>query len=157
MDYYLTLKMIHLLAAVVVAGTGTGIAFFMFMASRSNNAQAIAVTARHVILADWLFTFPAVVVQFITGMMLMNLLNYTYSSLWFMTVIALFVFIGACWLPVIYLQYRLKHQADQALASGVLGPGFKTTMRWWTALGIPAFSAVLVLFWLMLFKPLPVT
>lgn len=47
MEYYLTLKLIHILAAVVVTGTGAGIAFFMFMANRSNNTQAIYVTAQH--------------------------------------------------------------------------------------------------------------
>ncbi len=155
MDYYLVIKMIHILAAVVVAGTGTGIAFFMFMASRSNNIQAIAVTAKHVVLADWIFAFPAVIVQFVTGIMLVNLLNYAYSSLWFLAVISLFIFIGACWLPVIYLQYRLKHYADQAIKEGVISDSFRKTMKLWTALGIPAFIALLIVFWLMVFKPLP--
>jgi uncharacterized membrane protein len=155
MDYYLVIKMIHILAAVVVAGTGTGIAFFMYMASRSNNIQAIAVTTKHVVLADWIFTFPAVIVQMVTGMMLVNLLNYAYTSLWFLAVIGLFFFIGACWLPVIYLQYRLKHYADQAIKEGVLSDSFRKTMKLWTALGIPAFVALLVVFWLMVFKPLP--
>jgi uncharacterized membrane protein len=156
MDYYLTIKMIHILAAVVVAGTGTGIAFFMFMANRSNNIQAIAVTTKHVVLADWLFTFPAVIVQFVTGMMLVNLLNYSYTSTWFLAVISLFIFIGACWLPVIYLQYRLKHYADQAIEEGVLSDSFRKTMKLWTALGIPAFLSIIIIFWLMVFKPLSV-
>jgi len=156
MEYYFTIKMIHILAAVVVAGTGTGIAFFMFMANRSNNIQAIAVTTKHVVLADWIFTFPAVVIQFITGMMLVYILNYSYTSAWFLAVISLFIFIGACWLPVIYLQYRLKRFADQAIDEGVLSDSFKKTMKLWTILGIPAFASVLVIFWLMIFKPLSV-
>lgn len=156
MEYYLTIKLIHVLAAVVVAGTRTGIAFFMFMANRSNNTQAIAVTTKHVVLADWIFTFPAVIVQFVTGMMLVDILNYSYTSAWFLAVIGLFIFIGACWLPVIYLQYRLKHYADQAMDEGVLSDSFKKTMKLWTALGIPAFAAILVIFWLMIFKPLSV-
>lgn len=155
LDYYLVIKLIHILAAVVVVGTGTGIAFFMFMASRSNNIQAVAVTTKHVVLADWIFTFPAVIVQFVTGIMLVNLLNYDYSSLWFLAVISLFVFIGACWLPVIYLQYRLKQYADQAIQEGVISDSFRKTMKLWTALGIPAFIAILIVFWLMVFKPLP--
>ena len=154
MDYYLTIKMIHILAAVVVAGTGTGIAFFMFMANRSNNVQAIAVTTKHVVLADWIFTFPAVVVQFVTGIMLVNILNYSYSSAWFLAVISLFIFIGVCWLPVIFLQYRLKQLADQAIEEGILSDSFKKTMKLWTALGIPAFASIIIIFWLMVFKPL---
>jgi len=156
MEYYFIIKMIHILAAVVVAGTGTGIAFFMFMANRSNNIQAIAVTTKNVVLADWIFTFPAVCVQFITGIMLVNILNYSYTSSWFLAVISLFIFIGACWLPVVFLQYRLKHLADQAIEEGILSDSFKKTMKLWTALGIPAFASIIVIFWLMVFKPLSV-
>jgi len=156
MDNYLLLKLIHILSAVVVAGTGTGIAFFMFMANRSNNAQAIAVTAKHVVLADWLFTTPAVVTQFVTGVLLMNTLGWSYSSPWFLTVLSLFIFIGGCWLPVIYIQYRLKALAETAAAEGQITPEFKRLMKWWTVLGIPAFLSILVIFWLMVFKPLAV-
>ncbi len=156
MDNYLLLKMIHIISAVVVAGTGTGIAFFMFMAHRSSNVAAIAVTARHVVLADWLFTTPAVITQLVSGVLLMNLLGYSFQSTWFYWVIGLFIFIGLCWLPVIAIQYKLKSFAAEALETGVLAPGFKTMMRWWTALGIPAFIAIIVIFWLMVFKPFSV-
>ena len=156
MEYYLTVKLIHILSAVVVAGTGTGIAFFMFMAHRSNNIQAIAVTTKHVVLADWLFTFPAVITQFISGMLLVNMLNYSYSSAWFLAVISIFLFIGACWLPVIYIQYKLNHHADQAIQEGTLSDSFKKMMKLWIALGIPAFASMLCIFWLMIFKPLSV-
>lgn len=172
MESYFLLKLLHILAAVTVAGTGAGIAFFMFMANRSNNPQAIAVTARHVVLADWLFTTPAVIIQFVTGLLLMNRLGFSYTSDWFLTVMALFIFIGLCWLPVVVMQYRLKALAevmaeattDKATTDGTVPDSklldinlkFKRLMRWWTALGIPAFLAILVIFWLMVFKPLSV-
>jgi uncharacterized membrane protein len=155
MDNYLALKMIHILSAVVVTGTGAGIAFFMFMASRSKNINAIAVTARHVVLADWLFTAPAVIVQFVSGVLLMDILGYSYTSKWFFTVMALFLFIGTCWIPVVFMQYKLKGLADLSMISGVLDPKFRIMMRYWTALGVPAFISVLIIFWLMVFKPLP--
>jgi uncharacterized membrane protein len=148
--------MIHIVCAVVVAGTGTGIAFFMFMANRSSNLSAIAVTARHVVLADWIFTAPAVVIQFVTGTLLMLGLGYSFASVWFYWVIALFLFIGLCWIPVIVIQYKLKAIADSSLAAGVLDPRFQKMMRLWVMLGVPAFLSILVMFWLMVFKPFPV-
>lgn len=151
MDNYLLIKLIHILSATVLAGTGMGIAFFMFMANRSDNPQAIAMTARHVVLADWLFTAPSVVIQFITGLMLMNILDYSFTASWFLVVISLFIFIGCCWIPVVFIQYRLRD-----LAQGEIGRRFKRLMKLWTALGIPAFTGVLIIFWLMVFKPLPV-
>lgn len=156
MDNYLLLKMIHILSAVVLVGTGAGIAFFMFMASRTANVAAIAITARHVVLADWLFTAPAVVIQLVSGVLLMLKLGYSFTSTWFLWVIALFIFIGACWIPVVFIQYRLKYLANIALSTGVLDPNFISLMRLWTVLGIPAFISILIIFWLMVFKPLAV-
>lgn len=155
MEYYLTLKLIHILAAVVVTGTGAGIAFFMFMANRTNNVQAIYITTQHVVLADWFFTTPAIITQIITGVLLMHLQGYSFSAPWFYWVIGLFSFIGLCWLPVLRIQYKLRTLAQQSLAANQITPEFKALMRSWTLLGIPAFIAILAIFWLMVFKPLP--
>ena len=155
MDSHLALRLIHILSAAVLAGTGAGIAFFMFMAARSGNPQAIAVTARHVVLADWLFTAPAILVQFVTGIWLMKLLRYPFDSAWFMAVISLFIFVGCCWIPVVFIQYRLKSIAAAHAHGDFPVERFGKLMRLWTALGIPAFAAVLILFWLMVYKPLP--
>lgn len=156
MDSYLALKLVHILAATVVAGTGAGIAFFMLMAGRTGDPAAIAATSRHVVLADWLFTTPAVATQLITGLFLVEELGYAYTSPWSLTALGLFVFAGLCWLPVLRIQYRLHRLARESLEAGVLREDFKRLMRLWAGLGIPAFSAILVLFWLMVVKPLPV-
>ena len=152
---YLTLKLLHILAAVIVTGTGTGIAFFMFMANRSNNPQAIYITTQHVILGDWFFTTPAVVIQIVTGVLLMNKQGYSFSSPWFYWVMGLFVFIGLCWIPVLRIQYRLRELAAQQVETNEVTQGFKALMRSWTLLGVPAFVAILAIFWLMVFKPFP--
>ena len=156
LDNYLLLKMIHILSAVIIAGTGTGIAFFMFMASRSKNIAVIAITARHVVLADWVFTAPAIVVQFVSGALLMKTLGYSFTSTWFFLVITLFTFIGICWIPVVFIQYRLRVLADASLITGTLSSDFTKMMRLWTVLGVPAFMSLLIIFWLMVFKPVSV-
>lgn len=157
MDNYLLLKLIHVLSATVLMGTGAGIAFFMFMANRSEDWSAIRTTARHVILADWIFTTPAVVVQIVTGVGLMHLLGYSFHSEWFIWVAGCFVLVGICWLPVVYIQYQLKKYADIATQNTAAFLRFKQLMRLWTLLGIPAFLLMLVIYWLMIFKPLSVT
>lgn len=142
---------------MVVAGTGAGIAFFMLMASRSNNVQAIYVTAQHVVLADWIFTMPAVVIQLVTGVILMNIQGYSFSSPWFYWVGTLIFIIACCWLPVLRIQYQLRHCAKNSLNANAVSVEFKTLMKAWILLGIPAFIAILVIFWLMIFKPFSVT
>lgn len=156
MDSYLLLRLIHILSATILAGTGIGIAFFMFMAHRSKNPEAIAMTARHVVLADWVFTTPAIISQFITGVWLMVKLDYSFTSVWFLVVISIFLFVGTCWIPVVIIQYKLKAMAELQITNGVIGQDFRKLMRRWTLLGIPAFTAVLILFWLMVYRPLPV-
>lgn len=160
MNSYFLLKYLHILSAVTVAGTGAGIAFFMLMASRSKHLSHVAITAKYVVLADWVFTTPAVIMQFVTGVLLMNRLGYSYSSSWFFAVIGLFIFIGFCWLPVVVIQYRLKYLTEKALVNDDISPDFAAKfarlMRWWVGLGIPAFLAILVIFWLMIAKPLNV-
>ncbi|RYY73104.1 MAG: DUF2269 domain-containing protein [Gammaproteobacteria bacterium] len=156
MDNYLLIKYLHILSAFILAGTGVGIAFFMWMATRTKNISVIVITAKHVILADWIFTAPAILVQFITGSLLMEKLQYSFESPWFMSVFSLFVFVGFCWVPVIVLQYRLKKLAIEAEAIGILGGNFYRVLKYWVALGIPAFIGILIIVWLMVFKPLDV-
>lgn len=60
---------------------------------------------------------------------------------------------GACWLPVVWLQIRVHKLAEQALRDGTpLPPQTFRYMRWWFALGWPAFIAFVVIFYLMVGK-----
>ncbi|MEX6502903.1 DUF2269 family protein [Pseudomonas zhanjiangensis] len=150
MSAYLLLKFFHVLGAATLIGSGAGIAFFMLLAARSGDRQLVAGTTRLVVLADWVFTAPAVLLQFVSGLLLMEVGGYRYDSPWFLAALALFLFIGCCWLPVVVIQYRLR-----ARASEPLGAEFQRLMRLWIGLGIAAFGAILVLLWLMVAKPLP--
>ncbi len=156
MDSYLLLKLLHISSAIVVLGTGTGIAFFMYMASRSNSLEASRVTTRIVVLADWLFTAPAVAIQVISGLLLMVRLGYSFTSIWFFTVISLYLLIGCCWVPVLFIQYRLRDMAAET-ADGLIDAAFFRLMKTWTGLGCVAFFAVGLLLIIMIIKPLPTT
>jgi uncharacterized membrane protein len=147
MTLYLWIKLLHILSATVLFGTGIGTAFFMYRAYLSSD-EAMASTARNVVLADTVFTTPAVVVQLLSGLWLVGELNIALTSPWFIAVIALFVFVGACWLPVVWIQIRIRNLA----AAGAGREDYARLMQLWLALGVLAFSAVLVLFYLMVSK-----
>jgi uncharacterized membrane protein len=149
MTPYEIAKVIHVLGTVLLFGTGMGTAFFLLMAYRSRDLDAIRVTARHVIIADWLFTTPAVVAQPITGIVLMLLLGYRFDTAWFAAVVVLFVLTGACWIPVVFIQYRLRDLAISATSFDMLPQEFHRLMRRWIALGVPAFSSVMLIVVLM--------
>lgn len=154
---YLTLKWIHILSSTVLMGTGLGIAFFMWMAHLSRDARSIAATARVVVIADTVFTAPAVVAQFVTGLWLAKLLHLPLDTFWIKTALVLFFVTGACWLPVVWLQIKARDLARQAAMAGApLPPAYWQVMRGWFWLGWPAFISVIAIFWLMVHKPLGV-
>jgi uncharacterized membrane protein len=150
----LWLKLVHIVGATLLLGTGLGTAFFMWTAHRGGDPRAIAVTARHVVLADTVFTAPAVVVQPATGVWMALELGYPVLSGWILWTIVLYLVTGACWLPVVWLQVRAARLAREAVAAGAdLPPRYFRLMRAWFWLGWPAFAAVLGIVWLMVFKP----
>lgn len=152
---YLTLKSLHILSAILLFGTGLGSAFYKFATDRTNNLAAIAVTNRHVVLADWLFTTPAIIVQPITGVWMAHLAGWPLDSLWIWLSFALYLLAGACWLPVVWLQIRMRNAAEQALITeSTLPDRYRGDARLWFWLGVPAFTAMVAVVILMVHKPL---
>lgn len=151
---YLVLKFVHVIGAVVLLGTGAGIAFFMLMAHRTDDAAVIAAVARIVVIADFAFTASAVVAQPVTGFLLAWLLGISIREGWIVLSLVLYLFTGAVWLPVVWMQMRMRDLACTAAETGQpLPPEYRRLSRTWFAFGFPAFAAVLAIFWLMLAKP----
>jgi uncharacterized membrane protein len=151
---YFLLKFAHVLGAVVVLGTGSGIAFFMLMADRSGNADFIARTARVVVLADMIFTATAVALQPVTGYLLMRQTGVTFAESWLAISLLLYLVAGAFWLPVIWIQKRLRDLARAAADSGAaLPPAYHRLFRIWFLFGFPGFGSVLAILFLMIAKP----
>jgi uncharacterized membrane protein len=154
MTYYFVLKFLHVIGATVLFGTGAGIAFFMLAAHLSGNPATIAGTARIVVRADFLFTATAVVAQPVTGVLLAWNVGYSLLDGWIAWSIVLYFFTGAFWLPVVWMQMRMRDLAVAALRENrPLPPQYHRLFWWWFAFGFPAFAAVLAIFWLMIARP----
>jgi uncharacterized membrane protein len=154
MTAYLVLKFLHVIGATVLLGTGAGIAFFMLLAHRSGDVAVIAGVARIVVIADYVFTATAVVAQPVTGLLLAKSAGYSLAEGWIVASIALYLFTGAFWLPVVWMQARMRNLARAALEAGTPLPReYHRLFRWWFAFGFPAFTAVLAIFWLMIARP----
>jgi uncharacterized membrane protein len=150
----LIIKWLHVVSSTVLFGTGAGIAFFMWRAQRTGDARVIAAVAGDVVRADLLFTTPAVIVQPVTGMLLVHRLALPWSLLWIHGALVLYVLIGCCWLPVVWLQVQMRNIARRAVAEGTPLPEvYHRYFRYWMRFGWSAFAAVLVVFWLMVARP----
>ena len=151
---YDLLLFLHILGATVLLGTGAGIAFFMVVSNQTRDPALIAHVAGIVVLADTVFTATAALLQPITGLMLAREVGWPLLEGWIVLSLALYVFVGLFWLPVVWMQIRLRDLARAARDAGQRLPDrYHRLYRWWFAFGFPAFAAVLAIVWLMLTKP----
>ena len=154
MDLLILLRWLHVLGACVLIGTGAGIAFFMVMAHRTRRPEIIAHTAGVVVVADAVFTATAVVVQPITGVLLAWQIGWPLTEGWIVVSALLYVLIGAFWLPVVWIQIRLRDLARAAATeTAPLPVDYERYFRIWLACGFPAFLSILIIVWLMLARP----
>jgi uncharacterized membrane protein len=151
---YTIVKWLHILSSTFLFGTGIGSAFYMLFTSLSRDVRAIAVVSRFVVLADWIFTTSTIVIQPLTGFYMIYLAGYPLTSRWIMLSIGLYLVAGACWLPVVWIQLKMRDMAQIAAREQTDLPAlFWRYLRIWVALGIPAFIAMVAVFWLMVAKP----
>jgi len=154
MNTYLLLKTLHIISSVLLVGTGFGSAFYLFFINRSKNIEAIATVTRLVVIADWSFTTPAVIIQPISGILLAHLAGWPLTAPWLLVSIALYLFAGCCWLPVVWLQIKMQRLAHSAsVEQSALPALYWQYARYWEILGYPAFLAMVAVFYLMVNKP----
>lgn len=154
MEWVHILRWLHVIGATVLLGTGAGIAFFMVMAHRTKNAAIVAHTASAVVIADFIFTASAVVLQPITGALLAQAVGYWMNEGWILASLGLYVVTGAFWIPVVFMQKKMRDLARKAAAENANLPAeYFTLYRRWFAFGFPAFFAVLAIIWLMIARP----
>ena len=151
---YLAIEYLHVLGAIVILGTGAGIAFFMLMAHRSADAAFIAKTAEVVVIADFIFTLSAVLLQPVTGGLLMWLSSTSITEGWLMASLVLYAIAGVFWVPVVFMQMEMRDLARKTAADGAPLPArYFTLFRRWFLFGIPGFGSVMAILWLMIARP----
>lgn len=154
MDGYLVIKTVHVLSSTVLFGTGLGIAFFFLMGVRSGEPAMAWFAARTTAVADMVFTLTAGIVQPLTGFWLIFAAGYDPFTGWLLATYILYLIALACWLPVVWLQLRMRDMLAVQVAGGSFDETrFRRCFRWWFALGWPAFLGLVGVFWLMVAKP----
>jgi uncharacterized membrane protein len=153
---YLVLKWVHILSSTILFGAGIGSAFHLFVATLRRNVDGVATATRNVVLADWLLTTPTAILQPATGLALLHRMGVPYGTPWVAWSLGLYVVAIACWVPVVWMQIRMRDIAMDAAARGAPVPAsYDRLFHLWTVLGMAAFAAFLFIFWLMVTKTLP--
>ncbi|OIN85168.1 MAG: hypothetical protein AUJ12_09900 [Alphaproteobacteria bacterium CG1_02_46_17] len=154
MDWYLIVKTLHIISSTIVFGTGIGTAFFMLRSFFTDDIHEKYYAARSTVMADYIFTFPAVIFQPLSGIVLINLAGHDWNSSWLIWTYALYALAGACWIPVIWIQIELKKMLKQAVETGApLPERYNRLFKIWFILGWPAFLGLVVIFYLMVSRP----
>lgn len=154
MDPYLTVKAVHILSATILFGTGLGIAFFCWLGTGSNDDRAALFAARTTVIADLIFTLTAGIAQPLTGAWLVWQGGFGFGAPWLVATYALYALALACWLPVVWLQIRMRDMLAAKIAGGPFDAArFAKLRRWWFWLGWPAFVGLIAVFHLMVAKP----
>ena len=151
---YVLVKWVHIISSTLLFGTGLGSAFYMFFASRTRDARVIASVATHVVIADWVFTTPTVILQPLSGFYLLHLMGLPLTTPWILWSVALFLLAGAAWLPVVWMQMRMRDLALLAASTNSsVPPSYWRYLRLWVCLGVVAFVSLMAVFYLMVAKP----
>ena len=154
MEAYTILKWLHIVGAATLFGVGVGTAFHFFVAARSRDVAAIAAAEHSMVLADFLFILPAGIAQVATGVAMALMAGYPLASRWIVVSGLLFLLVLACWVPVIFIQLRIRRIARECYRGGsALGSDYARLFRAWFWLGWPAFLSMLAIFALMIAKP----
>lgn len=154
MDWYLTIKTIHIICSAILFGTGTGIAFFMYRSHFTEDLGKKFYAIQNTVLADYLFTLPAVIIQPVSGFWLITQGGYDWTQLWLVLTFVIYIITGLCWLPVVWIQIQLKNMLAENIDMGVeLHDRFQRLFKIWLSLGFPAFIGLIIVFFLMVFKP----
>lgn len=154
MDWYFTIKTLHIISSTILFGTGLGIAFFMLVSHFTDNLQEKFFAARTTVLADYLFTAPAVIIQPLTGFWLISQGGHDWTDLWLVATYIIYAVAGVCWLPVVWIQIQLKNMLAHSVQTGETLPArYHILFRTWFILGWPAFIGLVIVFFLMVFKP----
>ncbi|RYE14660.1 MAG: DUF2269 domain-containing protein [Rickettsiales bacterium] len=148
------IKTIHIISSTILFGTGIGIAFFMFWANKFGDNAAKYYATKTTVLADFIFTTPAIIFQPISGILLVNMSGFNCSDLWLLMTYIGYIITVICWLPVVYIQIKMKNIASNSYHSGEELPSeYYKLFRIWFYLGWPAFISLTIIFFIMVFKP----
>lgn len=150
---YLLIKYVHIISMVLLFGTGLGSAFYKLMADRSGDVTHIAIMNKHVVWADWWFTTPTIILQPITGFMMLYLSGVDWTTPWVLASLVLYGVAGLCWIPVVWLQIQMRELSATAVSNNIpLTSDYHRYAKYWFYLGVPAFLAMLMIVLLMVLK-----
>jgi uncharacterized membrane protein len=155
MTLYFLLKTFHgLLAAVLFGAALTGLFFARRAWKEADPRQMAATFASLVRLEFWLIASSAVLLP-LSGVALANVGGWPLGQRWLLWSVGIYLLAALCWLPLLWLQVRIRNLARRALRDGTpLAPQVASHLAVRTWLAVLALVLLVVVYALMVVKPL---
>jgi uncharacterized membrane protein len=146
---------VHILAAIVFVGNIITAAFWKVRADRSGNLEAIALSTRAVLQADFAFTAPGILAVLGTGIAMAGITGWErFQEPWLALSFILFVITGFIWVAALLpLQVRMARLARQSAAQGSLDPAYQRSSKLWAIFGGIATTLPIIILFLMVLRP----
>jgi uncharacterized membrane protein len=158
MDEALLLQIVlvlHIGSAMLLAGNLITSAFWKVRADRSGNLEAIAMTSRAVLLADYAFTLPGLAVLLLSGIVMVGITSWSrFQETWLAVSLLLLILTALIWLlRLLPLELRMRRMSREAVDGGALDPAYARVSRQWAMFGGIATTIVIVILFLMVIRP----
>ncbi|TBL81075.1 DUF2269 family protein [Paenibacillus thalictri] len=146
------LLLLHLLGVVLFVGNIITAAFWKVRADLQKNPALIHSAVKNVMLADYVFTLPGLVLIVASGIAMAVQANYPMHGFhWLGLSLLLFAITGVIWLAVLIPLQRamIKHSAA-CIASGSMSSAYSRASRLWAVFGVAATLLPIVILYLMI-------
>ncbi len=148
------LLFVHLFGAVIFLGNIITAAFWKIRADVKGDAALIHSAAKNVMLADFVFTLPGLILIIVSGALMAAEAGYPMSGFnWLTLSLILFALTGVLWLGVLLpIQRGMIRLSAQALQSGVIPKAYRRASLYWAVFGTIATLLPVAILYLMITK-----
>ncbi|MBM4197735.1 MAG: DUF2269 family protein [Gammaproteobacteria bacterium] len=146
------IRLLHILSSALMLGVGVGAFWFVQRAAATRDPGVMREATHSAVAAELAFGIPVAIVQPLTGWLLMEQLGYSFSSVWFWSVVAAYIVTGMCWVYLVKAEFRLRALTAGRAAGGEVA-GLDAEFAAARRLAVATLAGVVLLFALMVFRP----
>lgn len=151
MNVWLT---VHLIGAVLFAGNIVTAAFWKIRADYRRDPAVIQHAVKNVMLADYAFTLPGLILIIVSGVAMAVREDWPMSGFnWLTLSVVLLAITGVVWLAVLVpMQRRMIRLSASCVEGGKLSPAYRQASRIWAIFGTAATLLPIVILYFMVAK-----
>ncbi|MDQ0115862.1 DUF2269 family protein [Paenibacillus harenae] len=145
---------LHLLGVLLMAGNIITAAFWKIRADLAGNPIVIHQAAKNVMIADYAFTIPGLVMIIVSGGAMASESGVTWTGInWLTLSLILLSVTGIIWLAILIpLQRKMIRSSADGIKTGTISAEYRRASRQWAIYGVAATLLPIIILYLMVMK-----